>query len=234
MLLLLVRHGTTPITGTLLTGRLPGVHLSEDGVRQAKGVAERLGGLPVKAVYSSPLERCQETAEPIAARHALPIRTHDALAEVDYGDWAGRSFKQLYRLKSWSELQAHPADFRFPGGESIREAQTRGIGATEALFRAHPRQAVVVVTHADMIRLILAGYLGMGIDLYQRVIVGVASVSAVLLGDRVPRVLRISDTGSLEELAERLKPRPAPPPARAVPAAERPQAPKRGPNGGTR
>jgi probable phosphomutase (TIGR03848 family) len=209
MLLLLVRHGTTPMTGTLLTGRLPGVHLSEEGIRQAKGAAERLSGLPLKAIYASPLERCQETAEPIATRHGLEVRTLDDIAEVDYGDWAGKSFKQLHRLKAWSELQNHPADFRFPAGESIREAQTRGISAMERLYKAHPRHAIVVVSHADIIRLIMAGYLGMGLDLYQRVIVGVASVSAVVLGDRVPRVVRLSDTGSLEELAERLKPRPA-------------------------
>jgi len=225
MLLLLVRHGTTPLTGTRLTGRLPGVHLSEEGIRQAKGAAERLGGLPIKAVYASPLERCIETAEPIASRHGLEIRPLEAMAEVDYGEWAGRSFKQLNRLKGWSELHARPADFRFPGGESIREAQTRAVGATQLLLKAHPNQAIVVVSHADLIRLTMAAYLGMGIDLYQRVIVGVASVSAVVLGDRVPRVVRLSDTGSLEELAERLTPaaqpggpRPAAGPAGAKPA----------------
>lgn len=212
MLLLLVRHGVTPITGKSLTGRLPGVHLSEEGVRQAKGVAERLANLPVKAVYSSPLERCQETAAPIAERLRMDVQSVDDLAEVAYGDWQGRSFKQLYRLKAWSRLQAAPADFRFPGGESIREAQTRAIAATEAICARHPQSAAVVaVTHADIIRLILAGYMGLGLDLYQRMVVGVATVSAVALGERVPRLLRIGDSGSLDELAERLKP------ARATP-----------------
>jgi probable phosphomutase (TIGR03848 family) len=207
MLLLLVRHGVTPMTGTRLTGRLPGIHLSEEGVRQAKDVAERLAHLPVKAVYSSPLERCQETAAPIAERHRVELRTVDDLAEVAYGQWQGRPYRQLYRLKAWSELQAHPADFRFPGGETIREAQTRGIRATEAIRARHPRTAaVVVVSHADMIRLIVAGYLGLGTDLYQRIVIGVASVSAIVLGERVPRLLRIGDSGSLEGLAERLKP----------------------------
>jgi probable phosphoglycerate mutase len=217
MLLLLVRHGITPITGTRLTGRLPGVHLSEEGVRQAKDVAERLANLPVKAVYSSPLERCQETAAPIAERHHLDVQTVDDLAEVAYGDWQGRPFKQLYRLKAWSELQARPADFRFPAGESIREAQTRGMRAIEAILARHPRSAAVVaVSHADMIRLILAGYLGLGTDLYQRIVVGVASVSAIVLGERVPRLLRIGDSGSLDELAERLKPAPKPSNAKLV------------------
>ena len=207
MLLLLVRHGVTSMTGTRLTGRLPGIHLSEEGVRQAKEVAERLANLPVKAVYSSPLERCQETAAPIAERHRMELRTVDDLAEVAYGQWQGRPYRQLYRLKAWSELQAHPADFRFPGGETIREAQTRGIRATEAIRVSHPRTAaVVVVSHADMIRLIVAGYLGLGTDLYQRIVIGVASVSAIVLGERVPRLLRVGDSGSLDALAERLKP----------------------------
>ncbi|HWD09891.1 MAG TPA: MSMEG_4193 family putative phosphomutase [Actinomycetota bacterium] len=218
MLLLLVRHGNTALTGTRLSGRLPGVHLSEEGIRQAKGVAGRLGGLPIKAVYSSPLERCLETAEPIASQHGLQVRPLDAVAEVDYGEWTGRSFKQLTRLKAWSELHAKPADFKFPGGESIREAQTRAVGATQELLKRHPNQAIVVVSHADLIRLTMAAYLGMGLDLYQRVIVGVASVSAVALGDRVPRVVRLSDTGSLEELAARIRPRPATPAATAKPA----------------
>jgi probable phosphomutase (TIGR03848 family) len=207
MLLLLVRHGVTSMTGTRLTGRLPGIHLSEEGVRQAKDVAERLANLPVKAVYSSPLERCQETAAPIAERHRVELHTVDDLAEVAYGQWQGRPYSQLYRLKAWSELQAHPADFRFPGGETIREAQTRGIRATEAIRARHPRTAaVVVVSHADMIRLIVAGYLGLGTDLYQRIVIGVASVSVIVLGERVPRLLRVGDSGSLDQLAERLKP----------------------------
>jgi probable phosphomutase (TIGR03848 family) len=225
MLLLLVRHGVTPVTGTSLAGRLPGIHLSEEGIRQAKEVAERLANLPVKAVYSSPLERCQETAAPIAELHKVEVHTVDDLAEVDYGQWQGRPYKQLYRLKAWSELQAHPADFRFPGGETIREAQTRGIRATEAIRLAHPRtSAVVVVSHADMIRLTVSGYVGLGTDLYQRIVVGVASVSAVVLGERVPRLLRIGDSGSLDQLADRLKPAAKPSPKPATKSSPKPAA----------
>jgi probable phosphoglycerate mutase len=223
MLLFLVRHGLTPLTGTRLTGRMAGVHLSEDGVRQAKDLAERLAGLPIKAVYSSPLERCQATAEPIAERHRLEVVPVDDLAEVDYGEWQGRSFKQLYRLKAWSSLQAHPAEFRFPNGETIREAQTRGIRATQELLARHGTHAVVAVSHADIIRLILAGYLGLGTDLYQRIVIGVASVSVLLLGDRVPRLLRLSDLGPFEDLAQRLKPPPRPGPDRK-PRSPRPSA----------
>ncbi len=222
MLLVLVRHGATPITGTRLTGRLPGVHLSEEGTRQAKEVAGRLAYLPVKAVYSSPLERCQETAAPIGEQFGLTPTLVEDLAEVQYGDWQGRSFTQLYRLKAWSRLQTSPADFRFPNGETIREAQTRGMRAAEAIRASNkPAAAVVAVSHADMIRLIVAGYLGLPTDLYQRIVVGVASVSALVLGERVPRLLRIGDSGSLEELAARLKPAPRPRPAGPTPTGPR-------------
>lgn len=201
---MLVRHGTTAVTGKRLSGWLPGHHLSDEGRRQAESAAERLAPLAVKAVYSSPLERCWETAAVIAGRHRREPTTLEELGEIRYGDWQGRSFKALYRTKGWVELMNRPADFRFPGGETIREAQTRGMRAIEALRARHRKDLIVAVSHADMIRLILAGYLGLGLDLYQRMSVAPASVSALLLGDRIPRVLRMGDSGSLEDLAMRL------------------------------
>jgi probable phosphoglycerate mutase len=204
MLLLLVRHAVTAATGTKLSGWLPGFHLSEEGVRQAEAVAARLASLPVKAIYSSPLERCRETAEFIAAHHKCGIQTMDALGEIKYGDWQGKSFKVLYKRKGWQELQARPADFRFPNGETIREAQTRGVSAIESLRPKHKRDLVVVASHADMIRLITSAYLGLSLDLYQRISIAPASVTAVLLGDRIPRLLKLGDSGSLDDLRMRL------------------------------
>lgn len=213
MLLLLVRHAVTAATGKHLTGWLPGHHLSPEGRRQAEALAERLAALPVKAMYSSPLERCRETAEVVAARLGLEVETMEDLGEVRYGDWQGRPLKALARTKAWAQLMARPADFRFPGGESIREAQTRGIRGTELLRERHAGKVVVAVSHADVIRLVVAGYLALGLDLYQRISIAPASVSAVLLGDRIPRVLRLADSGTFEDLAERLR-RPAPETAR--------------------
>jgi probable phosphomutase (TIGR03848 family) len=204
MLLLLVRHAVTAATGSRLSGWLPGFHLSEEGVRQAEAVAARLAGLPVKAIYSSPLERCRETAELIAAHHRPGVTVMDELGEIRYGDWQGRSFKTLYRTKAWVELQQRPADFRFPNGETIREAQTRGVGAIEALRPKHKADLVVVASHADMIRLILAAYLGLSLDLYQRMSIAPASVTALLLGDRIPHLLKLGDTGTLDDLKLRL------------------------------
>lgn len=205
MLLLLVRHAVTRATGRTLTGRLPGHHLSRKGLEQAEALSARLSSVPVKAIYSSPLERCRETAEVVAAAHRLRVRTLKDVAEVDYGEWQGRSLKSLYRMKIFAELLAKPADFRFPGGESIREAQTRGMRSVESLLAKHTGQVVAVFSHADLIRLIVAGYLGLSLDLYGRMSVGPASVSALLIGDRIPRLLRFADSGALDDLVPRLE-----------------------------
>jgi probable phosphomutase (TIGR03848 family) len=219
MLLLLVRHAVTAATGNRLSGWLPGHHLSEEGIRQAEAVAARLADLPVKAIYSSPLERCQETAEIIASHHRPGVVTMDDLGEIRYGDWQGRSFKSLYRTRAWVELQQRPADFRFPNGETIREAQTRGVGAIEALRPKHKADMVVVASHADMIRLIVAAYLGLSLDLYQRMSIAPASVTALLLGDRIPRLIKLADSGSLEDLRMRLAKGPTDAVRRRAPAS---------------
>jgi probable phosphomutase (TIGR03848 family) len=205
MLLLLVRHALTSVTGKRLTGWLPGFHLSAEGERQAEALAERIAPLPVAAVYSSPLERCRETAELIAERHGLRVTALKDLGEVDYGDWQGKSLKALYRTKGWAELRARRSDFRFPNGETIREAQTRGVRAVEALRGRHADELVVAASHADLIRLIVAGYIGLGLDLYNRISVDASSVTALQLNSDVPRLLRLSDTASLTDLLPRLE-----------------------------
>jgi probable phosphomutase (TIGR03848 family) len=205
VILFLVRHALTPITGTKLTGRLPGFSLSEKGLEQAEATGSRLAGAPLKAIYSSPLERCVETAEAIARHHRVRIQTVDELSEVDYGDWQGKTMKSLYQTNGWKKLRARPADFRFPNGETIREAQTRGISAIEKLRVRHRDKAVVVCSHADMIRLMVAGYLGLGIDLYDRITVAPASISTLSLSDGTPRLLNLGEAGSYEELFESLR-----------------------------
>jgi probable phosphomutase (TIGR03848 family) len=205
MLLLLVRHAVTEATGQKLTGRLPGFSLSETGRAQAESLAARLSNAPLKAIYSSPLERCMETAEAIARHHRVKIEMVEDLKEVDYGQWQGRPLKALYRTKAWTKLRARPADFRFPGGETIREAQTRGMLAIEALRTKHRDRAVLVCSHADIIRLVVAGYLGLGVDLYDRISIAPASVTIVKVGDGTPRLLNLGDSGSLEDLFQALK-----------------------------
>lgn len=205
MLLFLVRHAVTAVTGVKLTGRLPGFDLSEAGREQARAAAERLADAPLKMIYSSPLERCIQTAEAIARHHRVGVRTLDQLSEVDYGHWQGRPMKALHATNGWKQLKARPGDFRFPGGETIREAQTRGMSATEGLRAKHRGKAVVVCSHADMVRLLVAGYLGLSIDLYDRITIVPASITILSLGQDPPRLLSLGDAGTYQELFRDLK-----------------------------
>ena len=204
-LLLLVRHAMTEATGLRLSGSTPGIHLSPVGEAQAARLAERLGALRLDAVYASPLERCVETGRAIAQPRRLLVRPLPELEEVGYGRWTGRSFAQLTRTALWKKVQQSPSSVRFPGGETLVEAQRRGVSGLEMLAARHPTATVVAVSHADLIRLALAHYAGIHIDLFQRIVVSPASVSAVLLGDRIPRILRVNDTGTLDDLAGRAR-----------------------------
>ena len=206
-LLLLVRHAVTDATGKRLTGQLPGFHLSERGRQQAETASERLAALPIAAVYASPLERCMETAEPLARRRAVAVTPVPELVDVGYGRWSGRPLAGLYRTNLWRQLVHAPSAIRFPDGETLAEVQGRSLVALERIAAAHRRRVVAVFTHADVVRLAVAHYAGIHIDHFQRIVVSPASVSAVALGERVPRLVRLNDTGTLEDLVPRARPR---------------------------
>jgi len=204
-ILLLIRHALTDFTGKRLSGSTPGIHLSAEGKAQAEHLAERVSTLPISALYTSPLERCMETALAIGARRALTVRALPELEEVGYGRWTGRPLAQLARTALWKKVQHSPSSVRFPGGETLGEVQRRAVTALDGIVERHPRATVAAVTHADVIRLTLAHYAGVHIDLFQRLIVSPSSVSAVVLGDRIPRILRINDTGTVSDLAARTR-----------------------------
>jgi probable phosphomutase (TIGR03848 family) len=201
-LLLLVRHGQTPTTGTLLPGRAPGLHLADSGHQQAQRAAERLAALPsVDAIYASPLERARETAAPIAK--ALGQRTHidRGLLECDFGEWTGRELKALMKLPEWQTVQRAPSTFRFPGGESFTEMQTRMVTALDRLRAAHSGGVVVCVSHADPIKAAVAHAMGTHLDLFQRIVISTCSVTALAYTSGGPIVLTVNSTGgSLAEL----------------------------------
>ena len=199
-LVLLIRHALTDTAGKKLTGWDPGVHLNDRGREQAEQVAERLAPLPIRAVYSSTLERCVETAAPLARAKGLAVETTDGLRDVHYGAWTGRNIAPLRKTKLWSKLVASPGDARFPQGEALRETQARVVAEVSALVDRHPRQVIAVFSHADPIKLALAHYLGQHIDLSNRLVVAPASVSAVAVTSGAPHVLRVNDTGSLADL----------------------------------
>jgi probable phosphomutase (TIGR03848 family) len=199
-LLLLIRHGLTDATGNRLYGTTPGIHLSERGRKQADQLADRLSPVRLAAVYSSPLERCMETAEAITKGRGLEIEVLPDLGEVEYGEWTGRSFKAVRRTELWRRLHELPSSVRFPGGQTLGEVRERGVRAVEEIASRHPRRTIAMVSHGDVIRLVLAHYAGIHIDLFHRLQVDPGSVSAVAVGDGAPRIVRLNETGTLVDL----------------------------------
>ena len=192
-LLLLVRHGLTPTTGVKLPGRAPGLHLSDEGCRQAEAVATRVGALrEVAAVYASPLERARETALPIARARQLAVRIERGLLEIDIGEFTGLSLKRAYRRPEWPAIQKNPSSFRFPGGESFLEMQARVTSALVGLADRHRGHTVVAVSHADSIKAAVAQALGTPLDLFQRIVIAPASITAVAYRREGPAVLTVN------------------------------------------
>lgn len=194
--LVLVRHATTAATGKRLGGWTPGVHLDDAGIAQAEATAARLAEVDIAAIYASPLERTQETARILARPHGLRVRTRRGLGEVDYGEWTDTPLGQLRRRKLWPVIQATPSRVTFPGGESIRGAQARAVEATEELAVEHAGATVVAVSHADVIKAVIAHHLGMPLDTFQRLIISPASITVLHLPAGGPPVLlTCNDTG---------------------------------------
>lgn len=161
--------------------------------------------VPVDAIYSSPLERCRETAQFIAKGRGLRVRNLEDAGEIHYGDWQGRSLKSLTKTKAWTELNRKRADFRFPNGETPREAQARGIRAVESLLKDHNRKVVALVSHADLIRLIIAGYIGLSLELYNRFTINPATVSALSLGWHIPSLVALNHPGNLDWIRDYMR-----------------------------
>ncbi len=206
-LVLLVRHGVTPTTGIKLPGRSRGLHLTDEGQRQAERAGARIGGLPnLAAVYASPLERARETAAPIARPRRLAVRIEPALADTDVGRWTGLSLKQCRRKPEWETVQRHPSGFRFPGGESFVEIQWRMTSTLARLVARHPSAIIAVVSHADPIKTVVAHALGTPLDLFQRIVIAPASVTAIAYRREGPTVLTVNSVdGDLTWLAPRPK-----------------------------
>lgn len=200
---LLVRHGKTSTTGTLLPGRAPGLHLDDTGRSQADRAAELVGELPaVAAVYTSPLERARETAAPIGSAVGLRPKVDKGLLECDFGEWTGKELKALMKLPEWQLVQRAPSSFRFPGGESFTEMQVRIVSTLDRLRAAHPGEVIVCVSHADPIKAAVAHALGTHLDLFQRIVISTCAVSALSWSVAGPIALTVNTTGrSLKDLA---------------------------------
>jgi len=179
-LVLLVRHGVTPTTGRMLPGRSRGLHLSDDGRKQAEGLVRRLAALPkIAAIYSSPLERARETVAPLAKARDMAVRIEPGLLESDLGAWTGLSLKRAAKRPEWAVVQRHASAFRFPGGESFVEMQARMASAVARLVERHRGHTIVVASHADPIKTLVAHALGTPLDLFQRIMIAPASITAI-------------------------------------------------------
>ena len=177
--MLLVRHAPVATTGKVLYGREPGHHITEEGLAAARELAQRLGKVEIQAVYCSPTERTMQTAAQITEPHGRTPLIEAGLLEVDYGEWTGQELTKLYKLPEWKTVMRQPSRMRFPGGESLAEAQLRGVKVCEELVGRHPDGAIAIVTHSDIIRLVLGFYLGQPLDFLSRLNVSPTSVSVL-------------------------------------------------------
>ncbi len=190
---LLVRHGENEwVSSGKLAGRTPNVHLNDKGRAQAEALAKYLAIQPIEAIYSSPLERCQETAEPLAQVLGMSVQIEPAVLEVDYGDWHGVDLKKAAKSPEWAIVQHYPSTFHFPQGESLRHTQQRAIDGVERILAGHPNAVVAIFSHGDVIRTLLAHYAGVPFDLFQRLQIGTGSISTIAFFDGRPAIVNMN------------------------------------------
>jgi probable phosphomutase (TIGR03848 family) len=183
--IVLVRHGQTPTTGRLLPGQAPGLHLSDEGKKQAEAAAARI----------AKLKRARETAMPIARARGLAVRVERGLMDLDVGTWTGARLDKVSKRPEWSTVQRHPSGFRFPDGESFMEMQARMTETLAKLVERHRGGVVVAVSHADPIKAVVAHALGMHLDLFQRLNVSPGSITTIAYSDGAPMVLGVNALG---------------------------------------
>lgn len=200
--ILLIRHATNDfVKSGRLAGWTPGVHLNDEGKAQAEALGARLADMPIHRIYSSPLERTMETAQAVVAHHPhLSIIEMAEVGEVQYGDWQGETVALLTKRKMWHVIQEYPSRAHFPNGETMRGAQERIVNALEAIAAQHPRETVAVVSHADLIKMVVAHFLGMHLDNFQRIVISPASISMIMLGYGRPYIGTINDTAHINQM----------------------------------
>ncbi|MDX6268027.1 MAG: hypothetical protein QOD70_2767 [Frankiales bacterium] len=194
----LVRHGLTHLTGPVLAGWTPGLHLDERGQKQAAAVAERLRPVTFDALVSSPLDRCLDTVAAIAVGRALEVTQDERLGECRYGDWTGKPLKELAKDPLWKVVQQHPSAAVFPGpeGEPLRETQNRAVAAVRDWNeKLGPEATWLACSHGDVIKAIVADALGLHLDLFQRIFIDPCSVTVIRYTETRPFVVRVNDTG---------------------------------------
>lgn len=205
--ILLIRHAVNDFVKTgKLAGRTPGVHLNEDGKAQAEALGLRLAGAKIHQIISSPLDRTMETAQAVLQHHPkLELQLNNEIGEVDYGDWQGASIASLRHRKMWEVIQEYPTRAYFPNGEAMRDVQTRAVNEIERLAREYPTHTIAIFSHADLIKMVVAHYLGMHLDVFQRIVISPASITGIQLGHSRPFITTVNDTAHVQELEKSRK-----------------------------
>lgn len=192
---LLIRHGENSWTEShRLAGRTAGVYLNDYGRQQAQALGQRLVTTHLDAIYASPLERTQETAHAIADLRSQAVIANPDILEVDYGSWTGEAIKTLAKEDAWKTVQFYPSGAAFPNGETMYAMQVRMVQAINKLVEKHPQQTIAIVGHADLIKAAVAHYLGVHLDLFQRIVISTASITTVTFHELGPRVVCVNDT----------------------------------------
>jgi len=194
-LLLLIRHGENDYVKTgKMAGHIPGVHLNERGQKQAQALGEALKDVPIKAIYSSPLERALETAAPMATSHNLQVIQEADLMDAKVGKWEGKSLKVLRLTNAWKVVQHSPSRFQFPEGESFVDLQTRLVNVLEGIVKKYikPKDIVAVVFHADPIKLVVAHFLGLPLDHFQRLSCDTGSLTALYASEMGANLIKLN------------------------------------------
>lgn len=198
----LVRHGLTAMTGPVLAGWTPGVHLDERGRTQAAALADRLRPVPFAALVSSPLDRCLDTAAAVAEGRNQAVTVDEGLGECRYGDWTGRPLKELAKDPLWKVVQAHPSAAVFPGpdGEPLAATSARAVQAVRDWNARLGSDATwLACSHADVIKAVVADAMGLHLDSFQRIVIDPCSVTVVRYTQTRPFVVRVNDIGGAVE-----------------------------------
>lgn len=201
MRLVLIRHAHSESNASgVLSGRIPDIHLSAKGIKQAQQLADRLGNFPVAQVRISPMERCAETIDPWLQQHVAKANKNltptidPRVNEVDYGIWSGKKLSSLSRKREWKTVQESPSRMYFPDGEGIAAMQARAMNTVHELAQLQQSKVAVIVSHGDVIKSIVASALGMHLDEFQRIIIDPASVTVIEYSGIKPRLLLLNDT----------------------------------------
>ncbi len=203
MHVVLIRHAHSQANAKgILSGQILGVHLSAVGVEQSHTLTSRLGKTKISAMRISPMERCYETISPWwesigkSCNRKVELSIDNNLTEVDYGRWSGKKLSTLSKLKQWKTVQNKPSAMYFPLGEGLAQMQERAMRSVYESLNAKDKGAVILVSHGDVIKSIIASILGMHLDNFQRIVIDPASISVIDFSSSIPRLLLLNDSQS--------------------------------------